>query len=344
MLGTSLISDTLRSRYEAPLQQELRQSFAGQKGLLYDMLVYQLGWVDEQGTSLSGPSGEHLHPCLCLLSCESLSGEFDVALPAAAAVELVHNFILIHEDVQSGSPNRGHRPSVWWTWGPGQAINAGDGMHALGRLALMRLQERGLPVARVLSAMLLLDRACLSMCEGQHMDLVFQERLDVGVDAYLKMAEGRSGALMSCAMALGALASTEDEAALTAFKECGRNLGIAHQIRADIADLEGTVGEDGWSANVLNKKKLLPIVYALQTGDLHTKRELGTIYFKRVLEPQDVQRLVGILEEGSALEYARDRVREYCEKATDSLDGLALSPPGKEELQRTCRRLMGEEG
>ena len=215
MLGTSLISDTLRSRYAAPLEQELRQSFAGQKGLLYDMLVYQLGWVDEQGTSLSGPSGEHLHPCLCLLSCESLSGEFDVALPAAAAVELVHNFILIHEDVQSGSPNRGHRPSVWWTWGPGQAINAGDGMHALGRLALMRLQERGLPVARVLSAMLLLDRACLSMCEGQHMDLIFQERLDVGVDAYLKMAEGRSGALMSCAMALGALASTEDEAALT---------------------------------------------------------------------------------------------------------------------------------
>ena len=336
--------DRLQSRYQPALDKELRESFVGQEGLLYNMLLYQLGWMDSQGMELSGPSGRRLHPLLCLLSCEALTGEYDQAVPAAAAVELVHNFSLIHEDVQAGSPNRGHRSTIWWIWGPGQAINAGDGMHALARLTLMRLQDRGMPISRVIRALRLLDQSCLSMFEGQQLDLVFQERLDVGVGSYLTMAEGKTGALMSCAMGLGALAATEDEDTVEAFRKCGKYVGIAHQISTDIDDLRKGSSEEGPPDNLLNKKKLLPIVYALETGDLHAKRELGDIYFKRVLEPSDAERLTALLNEQSALEYAQERAEEYCVNAIGALEGLAISVQGREDLEQTLRGIITVDG
>ena len=338
------ISDLFRSRYQQALEEELREALAGQDGLLHNMLLYQLGWIDEQGMSSSGPPDERLHPLLCLLSCESLLGEYRPALPAAAAVELVHNFSIIHEDVQSGNPSRGQRSTVWWVWGPGQAINAGDGMHALSRLALLRLQERGLSVTSVLKTMHLLDQSCLSMCEGQHMDLAFQEKLDVGVDSYFKMAAGKTGALMACALGLGALTATEDDEVVEAFKECGNNLGIAYQIKQDIQELRGKAGGGGNSGNVEIKKKLLPIVYALETGDLGTKRKLGTIYFKRILEPTDVQQIISILDDRSALEYAEERAAGYSQSAMESLEGIALSPWGREEIEGLCQRMTARDG
>ena len=335
------LSDRFQNRYQDALEEELRESLGGQEDLLHNMLLYQLGWKDEQGMPLSGSSGERLHPLLCLVSCEAILGEYRPALPAAATVELVHNYSLIHGDVQSGSPNRGQRPTVWWIWGPGQAINAGDGMHALARLALMRLQQRDLSAARVLRAMRLLDRSCLAMCEGQHLDLVFQEKLDVGVDAYFKMAAGKTGALMSCAMGLGGLIATEDVTVEEAFGECGKNLGIAHQIVCDIGDLWGASGEETAADNVLNKKKLLPIVYTMAVGEVRTKRELGSIYFKRVLEPEDARRVVNILNESSALEYAERMVDHYCQAAIQSLEGLDLPSSAREDLQEMCRHVIG---
>ena len=340
----TVVSDIFLNRYGQALEDELRETFAGQEGLLYNMLLYQVGWMDEQGMPLSGLSGDLLHPFLCLLSCESLLGDYAPALPAAAAVELVHNFSLIHEDVQSGSPNRGQRPTVWWIWGPGQAINAGDGMHALARLALMRIQDRGLPIARVIKALRLLDQSCLSMCEGQHLDLAFQEKLDVGVDSYFKMAAGKTGSLMSCAMGLGTLAATEDDGVVEAFAECGKNLGIACQISDDIHDVRTCSVGEAPAGNVLNKKKLLPVVYALETGDIRTKRELGTIYFKRILEAEDAPRIASILDELSALEYAQEKVRGYCQRAMESLEGLDLSSSGRGDLESLCQRIIAQDG
>ena len=338
------LSDLYESRYQQPLEEELRATFARQEGLLYNMLVYQLGWVDEQGTPLSHPSSQRLYPLLCLLSCEALLGEYRPALPAAAAVELVHNFSLIHEDVQMGSPNRGHRPTLWWIWGPGQAINAGDGMHALARLSLMAPENTNLSVARVLRCVRLLDQCCLSMCEGQHLDLAFQEKLDVGTDAYFRMAAAKTGALMSCAMGLGALAATEDEGIVEAFRECGKHLGIADQIMSDIRQLSGNQGEGAPSSALLNKTKLLPIVYTFETADVHTKRELGTIYFKRVLEAQDVEQVISILNEKAALQYARQRARDYLEMAVRSLEGTELFSRGREELESTFEHMIPQDG
>ena len=332
------------SKYRQALEEELRQSFTGQEGLLYNMLLYQLGWMDEQGMPLSGLSGHQLHPVLCLMSCEWTAGEYPPALPAAAAVELVHNYSLIHEDVQSGNPNRDNRSTVWWIWGPGQAINAGDGMHALARLSLMRLQSQGLSIDRVLKAMRLLDQSCLNMCEGQHLDLAFQERLDVGVDSYFKMAAARTGSLMSCAMGLGALAAVEDDSLTEAFKRCGENLGIAYQISQDVRELQEGTGDEVSMPNVLNKKKLFPIVNTLEKAELHTKRELGTIYFKRVLEPPDAERVIAILKESSAFAHAKETAEDYCQRALDALNGIDLPKQASEELESFCQDVIIRSG
>ena len=328
--------------YGPALEQELRTSMEGPDGLLQNMLLYQLGGVDESGTPMSSLSVECLHPYLCLLACESLGGEFSPALIPAAAVELVHQYAMMHEDVQAGSPNRGHRPTVWWIWGPGQAINAGDGMHAMARLTLMRMHGQGTPVERVLKAMELLDRSSLSLCEGQHMDLVFQERLDPSVDFYERMVERKSGALMACAMGLGALSATEDEAVVTALRECGKQIGIAWQMGQDIQDLTPSSGQDGPSDNLLNKKKLLPIVRTLEAGEPSLKRELGTMYFKRILDPDDVNRIVEILDEASAMEFSRKLLESHCEKAMDAVAGAPLSSAALNTLERTLHEIRAE--
>ena len=331
--------ELFHGKYQDPLERELRETFAGQEGLLYNMLLYQMGWMDETGSPTSGVARDSLHPLLCLLSCESLMGEYNPALPAAAAVELVRNFSLIHEDIQSGNPDREDRPAVWWVWGPGQAINAGDGMHALARLALMRLEERGMAVERVLDALRLLDQSCLEMFEGQHQDLAYQEKLDLGVNAYFKMAAGKTGALMACAMGLGALSAGRDEGVVETFRTSGRSLGIARQIMDDVQDLWGRGDGTTPSNNALNKKKLLPIVYVLETAEVSTKRELGTLYFKRVLEAPDIQKIVDILDRGSARDFCLEKAREYCRDAMDSLQGVDISAWGREQLQGLCEHI-----
>ena len=119
---------------------------------LYDMMRYHLGWIDAQGRPLPGSAGKALRPTLCLLACEAVGGTYHRALPAAAAVELVHNFSLIHDDIQDDDRERRHRPTVWSIWGKPQAINAGTAMRVLASLALSRLSERGVSGEKQLHA------------------------------------------------------------------------------------------------------------------------------------------------------------------------------------------------
>ena len=128
----------------AQVEDALRDAVAGRDLPLYDMMAYHLGWTGDPGEP--GPVRPRLRAlgALCLLACRAAGGDARLALPAAAAVELVVNFCEIHADVQAGAPVRGVRETVWWKWGPAQAINAGDGMHALARLTLFGLQDAGL--------------------------------------------------------------------------------------------------------------------------------------------------------------------------------------------------------
>ena len=321
--------------YRPALAQELSEVFAGRDGFLYNLLRYHLGWVDPQGQPVAG-GGPPLHfpGALAMASCQALAGDFRPALPAAAAVELVHHFTLVHGEVQAGRAEDASRPSIWWVWGPSQAINAGDGLHALGRLAMMRLAA---PPERTLRAVRSLDSACLMLCEGQYLDLEFQDQLLVTRAAYLEMVRRKAGALAGCAAETGSLSAGAPDDQCDTMQRCGIALGAAWQIARDAAQLWGQDGDGITLANLIGKKKSLPLIHALEHGSIAARRELGGIYMKRVLEPADAQRMVAILEETGARDAAESEARRLAADALAAASNIGLSADGMAQLQELAQ-------
>ncbi|NQW23320.1 MAG: polyprenyl synthetase family protein [SAR202 cluster bacterium] len=297
------------------------------------MLRYHLGWIDQQGQPRSDSASLNFQPALALAACDALGGDFRNALPSAASVELIYNFTLVHSDVQAGRAEPGDRPSIWWVWGPAQAINAGDGLHSLGRTTIMRLAKNGVPADRVLKAVKSLDQACLTLCEGQYMDLEFQDQMMVSTAAYMDMIGRKAGALASCAALTGALTAGSSDEVCDSFGALGRNMGMAWQIARDIDDLWGKHGDGMTPSNVLNKKKSLPLIHTLENSSVSVKRELGAIYMKRVLEANDIAKMVEILDGADARQASQTKAQELVDQAIDGLTGVSgVSQEGMDNL------------
>ena len=308
---------------------------------LYRMMAYHMGWDGGDELSDLPAPRPRTHGVLCLLACRAAGGDIDASLPAAAAVELVYSFCQIHDDVQGGKPKRDNRDAVWWVWGPAQAINAGDGMHALARLALFRLPQRGVASATTFVALKLLDEASLRTCEGRFLDLEAQERIDISVDAYLDTVDKKTGALAGCAMRLGGLVATESTRVHDALATCGQKLGAATQIRDDLRQFWSEEEEGGPpSPEVLNKKKLLPVVYALENATVGVKRRLGDIYFKRVLEAKDVEAVRQILDELGVRKHCEELVENFGREALSALNVPGISEQGRAEIEEFLTSLL----
>ena len=332
---------TAFNRFRDQIETEIKSLVLEEGFPLYRMMGYHMGWLDEYGEAAEGETGKRIRPTLSLLACEALGGDVKAALPAAAAVELVHNFSLIHDDIQDGNSERHNRPTVWWVWGPAQAINAGDGMHALARLALLRQTGEGMSPERTLKAVGLLDQACLRLCEGQYLDLTYQERVDISQDAYFKMVEGKTAALISCAAELGAVMSSAEEPVEQAMAQFGAKLGTAFQIRDDILDLWGQqdTGKP-LAGDILNKKKSLPIVYAIENASGAERRTLGDVYFKRVMEPEDIDKIIEVLETLGAREFCQAKADALCDEAIQSLKDAGMTSQQTEGLEAVARFIV----
>ena len=337
-LTTSRYIDELTAGIEAELQ-----GIVNERGFpLYDMMGYHFGWRGAHGLDDNAQRRQERRlGMLTLLSCGAVGENVETCMPAAAALELVDKFAEIHDDVQDGNPQRNERDAVWWVWGPAQAINAGDGMHALGRLALLRLVERGVSDERVFGIVRIVDRASLRACEGRFRELEAQERIDLSVSAYRAMAGDKSGALMGCAMQVGALVGGADEETSKALADCGEKLGIALQIRSDLEAVWGRDGSSEPSVEVLNKKKLLPMVYALEHSSISEKRAMGEIYFKRVLEVDDAIRLRDVIEELGARAACEEMATSLVEEALEGLNACRLSDEGRAHVSAYMSALAG---
>ena len=331
-------------RYRGELEEELKDFLKGRETGLYQMLRYQLGWSDRDGCSVPGHGGKRLRPVLCLATCKALGGDYRQALPAAAAVELIHNFSLVHDDIEDGSPERHDQPAVWKVWGAAQAINAGDSMHALARLALARLQGRNVPLRKVLWATQLLDDASVRLCEGQFLDLMYQETPEVDVEAYLEMVKGKTAALISCAMQLGAVVASGDPEVVEAVGWCGTKLGIAFQIRDDLLDLSCARDGKVASGDILERKMTFPVVYALEKSTHETVRELAGLYAKDRLRGPDAERVTRILEEVGASGTAQELAQRYCKEAIGVLDSLRLPYCKLDEIRQIARFVVERKG
>lgn len=335
---------------------------------LYRMMGYHLGWVDENGERLEANRPLRFRGALCLLASRATgaSGATDTtgtagipetgqsaaigdnvgaeaALQHAVAIELIHNYSQMHTDVQEGNTERGGRASVWWVWGPAQAINAGDGMHALARLALFGLRDRGVSTDHVSTALRALDEATLRLCEGSYYDTVYQERLTVSIDEYLNMAEGVAGALVGYAVRLGAIASGEaDVPRLDALQAFGTKLGTAMRVAGDYAAFwPPEERESAVQGRLLSKKKSLAVVHALQEAEIKQKRMLGEFYAQRVLDPGDIEKIRTVLDEAGSKAFTEETLKRLRAEAGAALTSAGLAPAASQAL-REAARFAGE--
>ena len=333
-----MVAISQTAEFEAAIEAELRDMFRSRELALYDMLTYHMGWnAGDEGSPYPGAVNGCRYGVACLTACEAVGGEVSTCLPAAAALELLEGFLQIHDDVQSGSPQRAGRDAVWWKWGPAQAINAGDAMYAMARIAMFRLGERGAGPDSTFRAVQILDETSLALCEGRFQDLEARERIDIGVDAYLAMASDKGATLYVGAMKLGAVVAGANEALMSALADFGSKIGLARQIQDDLNEL--WVRHEA-SDEVLNKKKLLPLVYTVENADVSTKRRLGDIYFKRVLDAADVEAIRDILDEGGGRQFSEDLVRDLQRDALAALDKTDLPQSSKDMLHQLAASIL----
>jgi geranylgeranyl diphosphate synthase type I len=334
--------ETIWRRYRTELEAELRFAVGEASLPMYDMMRYHLGWIDERGNPQSASIGKRLRPILCLLASQAVGGEWREALPAAAAVELVHNFSLIHDDIQDASPERRGRATVWHIWGQPQAINVGDGMHALALSSLLRLEDVGVPHQKVVRAARILGEASLKLCEGQYLDISYENRLDIGINDYLEVISCKTAALFRCSLEIGAILGTDNESSVARLKLFGHNMGMTFQIHDDVLSIWGdekTTGKSNTS-DILMKKKTLPIVYALGETKGEDKELLWSIYQKKVIEPSDIENVLHILNRLDAQGYVQGMSDKHYRQAISELNGVNIAAAAKEELRAIAAFLL----
>ena len=278
-----------------------------------------------------------LRPTLCLLTCEAVGGDWHNALAAAAAVELLHNFSLIHDDIEDKSQERRRRPTVWGIWGQAQGINAGDAMLALSQLALLRLQEKGITWDKIVLASQLLSQTCLELCEGQFLDIEYEGHLDITIDDYLNMADKKTARLFQCSVHLGAFLGTDSQEIVQPLCSFGRNLGLGYQIRNDLMDIWG---EERLCADLKQKKKTLPMVYALEKAKEEEKERLLQIYGQGKISAKDIKIVLYLLDSLGARSYGEQMIEQYHRQALQELDSAKLTPPARKELEEMAAFLL----
>ena len=314
------LPSTLDEHQEA-LDRGLREALQnGTPAGLYHMMHYQLGWVARDGTETDGLLRDRWIGALCLEAAQSLDpGATPVA--AAVATELLYASVAVHEELENAELASGGREPVWAIWGPAQAINVGDGLHALARLAVLGGHGTGEPAERALTAVHTLDETALRYYEAHYTELALQERIDVTVEQYRTVHAAKRGALVGGAMALGALAAGALPPTAAAFRLSGERLGLAMQIAEDIVALWGELPV----GRVLSKTKLYPVVYALEHATVPQKRALGEVYFKRVMEPADIERVRNVLDTLQARDHAQAAARTLLDEGIGALAGAGLS-------------------
>ena len=326
------------SRYKTSVEQELYSVVPGSDtSEAYQLVRYHLGWVDQQGSEMETPisQGKALRPTLCLFACEALADDFSKALPAAAAVELIHNFSLIHDDIQDQDVERRHRPTVWHIWGIPRALAAGNAMQCAGDLALLGAGGRDVAPETVLRVSDILTESYLEMIQGQCLDLEFESRTDIKADEYLYMIACKTGALIRCALEIGAMMATKDAATVQAFSNFGDCLGQVFQIRDDYLGIWGDETVTGKPArnDIRRRKKSFPIIFALSKTSGQAHDNIMQIYRQQEFDDDDVYQVLAVLDEVGAQEESQSLVEESAQDALNALAPVSLPSWARNEAE-----------
>ncbi|HSO29253.1 MAG TPA: polyprenyl synthetase family protein [Candidatus Sulfomarinibacteraceae bacterium] len=291
---------------------------------VYEQCRYHLGLDGTRGLS-----GKRMRPLLGLLAYASITGDHRGALPGAAAVELGHNFSLVHDDIEDGDRERRHRPTLWSLHGVPQAINTGDMLFSLSRVALHRLTDLGFSDGKVLRLMRLYDETCVALCEGQYIDIATSETdALMSVELYFDMIGRKTAALISASIEAGALLATDDEAVIARYRAFGWDLGLAFQLNDDLLGIWGEEQATGKEpTDVARRKKTLPVIYAHEHAGSEDRHRLAALYADHAPTEATSAEIVTILERAGARDYTRTQARLHRDRALAELDAAGVVLP-----------------
>ena len=288
------------SAIEGELKRQVARLDEPRTKPFHDMVAYHMGWTGEG----AGPAatGKRIRPMMLLLTvaaCDDTNASNWLrATPAAAAVELVHNFSLVHDDIQDNSEKRRGRTTTWKIVGAPMAINVGDALFVMSNQAIMDLKEH-YPAEIVVKAATVLHNTCLDLTRGQFLDMSYEERNDLDVEEYWPMVAGKTAALLSACCHIGSILGGVDEGTQDAYRSFGHALGLAFQVQDDILGIWGDEAITGKSAvsDLLEGKKSLPVLHGLSQGGKFAER-----WAKGPIQPDEVEEVANLLASEGAYE------------------------------------------
>ena len=306
---------------------------------LHDAMFYSLG-LDVEDRKYRG---KRIRPVLALLACESLGGTVEQAMPFAVASELLHNFLLTHDDIQDGDDFRHDRPSVWKEYGVDHGINVGDYLFAKMYEAALGTLERGVGENRVLRLVKLLTDTVSHTGEGQAMDISARQRNDLTVDEYLETVIEKTGYYLACPVQGGAVIGGASEDVLDTLESYGKHIGPVFQIRDDVIDMTMGKGRGQKGSDVKEGKRSLLVVIASERCTDEEREELFTILDRPRADTSDadVQRAFEIFRKHGAQERAEDIAQEFLVKCNQTLE--ELPSPLRENMQTASDHMLSRE-
>ena len=317
-----------------PTVREYLEHVVGDAGELEPMLRYHMGWQELDGAPAASGGGKALRPVLCLAACEMAGGNWQEAIPAAASLELIHNFSLIHDDIQDGDKTRRGRSTLWSIWGIPVAIAAGNAMRAIADRTIFKMGELGITSDVTATASAVLTTRYLEMIEGQYLDMWFESSEHISAEDYLDMVGRKTGALIESAMYMGALVASADSHTANAFGECGRRLGIAFQVRDDYLGVWGDPLATGKpvGADIRRKKKSLPTVYLFDRAAHEDRAWLNETFAASEIEEAQLGGIMAMLDGLEGSEYVQSVAEAHAKKAVESVTGLLIPSESKRQL------------
>jgi geranylgeranyl diphosphate synthase, type I len=303
-------SEPLLLAIEIELRRQIARLDEPKTLALQEMLTYHMGWTGEGAGVVA--QGKRIRPLLVLLITASCGADWKFSLPAAAAVELVHNFSLVHDDIQDNSDKRRGRETVWVKWGIPQGINAGDALFVLSNLAILDLAVTH-PITTVIESAKILSNTCLNLTRGQYLDMSYERRMDLTIEDYWTMIRGKTAALFSACCELGSLLSKVDESTQKAYRDFGHYLGLAFQVQDDLLGIWGDSVSTGKSidSDLITGKKTLPVIFGIIKKGAFAQR-----WSEGSLRPEEVP--------GLAMQLASEGARLYTRNFADQMMDMAL--------------------
>lgn len=307
-----------------PIVKEVTDQIDLGSTFLANMARYHLGLVDRHFHPTEASvvdRGKRMRPRIALLCCAAAGGDPKTAAPLAAAIEILHNFTLVHDDIQDRSILRRHQPTVWSLWGSSQAINAGDALFAAAQLALLRIADVGCSGDRLVRLLRDFNRMAIEIVNGQALDLSFEDRDDVRHDEYLAMITAKTSVIVRYAAGAGATIGGADEAAADAFGQFGLALGLGFQVQDDLLGIWGTTKQTGKPAadDIRRRKKSLPVLMLLDRADERQRADIAALYRADVAEEMRIAQMLEFLDEHGIRSAVEQTVRNYHDVALTSL-------------------------